>query len=296
LGVPVSIGVGATIDFLAGQKKRAPRWMQRAGLEWTFRLMQEPRRLGPRYAADLYDFSSAILAQWWQMHAPAHDANVFEQPASILVEPTWLRFRAPERFDAASLRRNDASWRVASEAKRHCLIDLAGVQFIDSVAFGFLMRLNKRVRFSGHCLVLVAPSNCVRRVLRRARLEDYFLTASDALEAKELIWQCQEASSPVSVDLTGALAWQGEVTAANTTEVWNLTKPRLDILARQHSQFSIDISNLRFIDSSGVGLMIRAWRRARERDATLSFASAQPNVRNVLRLAKLERVLLRDIS
>jgi N-acetylglucosaminyldiphosphoundecaprenol N-acetyl-beta-D-mannosaminyltransferase len=46
----VLLGVGAAIDFHAGTLPRAPRWMQRAGLEWTFRLAQEPRRLWKRYA------------------------------------------------------------------------------------------------------------------------------------------------------------------------------------------------------------------------------------------------------
>jgi N-acetylglucosaminyldiphosphoundecaprenol N-acetyl-beta-D-mannosaminyltransferase len=45
----VMLGVGAAFDFLAGTKPQAPEWMQRAGLEWLFRLATEPRRLGPRY-------------------------------------------------------------------------------------------------------------------------------------------------------------------------------------------------------------------------------------------------------
>ncbi len=45
----VSIGVGATLDFIAGRVRRAPVWMSRSGLEWLFRLAQEPRRLWRRY-------------------------------------------------------------------------------------------------------------------------------------------------------------------------------------------------------------------------------------------------------
>jgi exopolysaccharide biosynthesis WecB/TagA/CpsF family protein len=41
--------MGASIDFAAGRVRRAPRWMQRTGLEWLFRLLLEPRRLGGRY-------------------------------------------------------------------------------------------------------------------------------------------------------------------------------------------------------------------------------------------------------
>jgi N-acetylglucosaminyldiphosphoundecaprenol N-acetyl-beta-D-mannosaminyltransferase len=49
LHAPLLIGVGAAFDMLAGVKAQAPRWMQRSGLEWLFRLLQEPRRLGRRY-------------------------------------------------------------------------------------------------------------------------------------------------------------------------------------------------------------------------------------------------------
>lgn len=49
VAAPVMIGVGAAFDFLSGRKPQAPRWMQRSGLEWLFRLATEPRRLWPRY-------------------------------------------------------------------------------------------------------------------------------------------------------------------------------------------------------------------------------------------------------
>jgi len=45
---PVMIGVGAAFDFISGKVKRAPEWMQRSGLEWLYRLSQEPKRLWKR--------------------------------------------------------------------------------------------------------------------------------------------------------------------------------------------------------------------------------------------------------
>lgn len=53
LGVPVSIGIGGSLDMLIGNVARAPRWMQRSGLEWLGRCAQEPGRLLPRYARNL---------------------------------------------------------------------------------------------------------------------------------------------------------------------------------------------------------------------------------------------------
>ena len=49
LKVPVSLAIGATIDFEAGNIKRAPRWMQQIGMEWFYRLIKEPKRMYKRY-------------------------------------------------------------------------------------------------------------------------------------------------------------------------------------------------------------------------------------------------------
>lgn len=57
------VGVGAAFDFIAGTKKEAPPWIQRAGLEWLFRLSQEPRRLWRRYVYNNPGFVVLLAAQ-----------------------------------------------------------------------------------------------------------------------------------------------------------------------------------------------------------------------------------------
>lgn len=52
LGVPISFGLGASLDFEAGNVKRAPKWMANHGLEWLFRITQDPRRMAKRYLVD----------------------------------------------------------------------------------------------------------------------------------------------------------------------------------------------------------------------------------------------------
>ena len=52
LGVPISLGLGASLDFEAGNIKRAPKWMANHGLEWLFRITQDPKRLAKRYLVD----------------------------------------------------------------------------------------------------------------------------------------------------------------------------------------------------------------------------------------------------
>lgn len=60
--VPFAFGVGGSLDVLAGDRRRAPEWMQGAGLEWLYRLLQEPRRLGPRYLVSNGRFLLALLS------------------------------------------------------------------------------------------------------------------------------------------------------------------------------------------------------------------------------------------
>jgi N-acetylglucosaminyldiphosphoundecaprenol N-acetyl-beta-D-mannosaminyltransferase len=63
LKVPVMCGVGAAFDFHAGRVSQAPDWMQERGLEWTYRIAQEPRRLLPRYLYYNPRFLAAIARQ-----------------------------------------------------------------------------------------------------------------------------------------------------------------------------------------------------------------------------------------
>jgi len=62
-GVPLAMGVGGAIDVVAGVASRAPLWAQRAGLEWLFRLAQEPRRLARRYAVTNARFVALVARE-----------------------------------------------------------------------------------------------------------------------------------------------------------------------------------------------------------------------------------------
>jgi N-acetylglucosaminyldiphosphoundecaprenol N-acetyl-beta-D-mannosaminyltransferase len=63
LNVPLMVGVGAAFDFHSGRVKQAPRWIQRSGLEWSYRLCQEPRRLWKRYLRNNPLFVGRVLLQ-----------------------------------------------------------------------------------------------------------------------------------------------------------------------------------------------------------------------------------------
>lgn len=64
IGGGVAICAGATIDFLAEHRQRAPVWMQRTGTEWLYRALSEPRRLIPRYAKDAWHLPGLLYGDW----------------------------------------------------------------------------------------------------------------------------------------------------------------------------------------------------------------------------------------
>ncbi|MCA9213853.1 MAG: WecB/TagA/CpsF family glycosyltransferase [Planctomycetales bacterium] len=66
LSAKVALCVGATIDFMAGEKKQAPVWMRRTGLEWIHRMLSEPRRLVGRYARDAWIFPRLLWKEYWK--------------------------------------------------------------------------------------------------------------------------------------------------------------------------------------------------------------------------------------
>jgi N-acetylglucosaminyldiphosphoundecaprenol N-acetyl-beta-D-mannosaminyltransferase len=63
LGVAFAMGVGGTFDVVSGKTKRAPKWMQAVGLEWFFRVLQEPRRMWKRYLYTNSRFAMMVLSR-----------------------------------------------------------------------------------------------------------------------------------------------------------------------------------------------------------------------------------------
>ena len=299
LGVPVCVGVGATIDFLAGTVKRAPRWMQKTGTEWIFRLLQEPRRLMGRYTKDLWWFSRAILLQWWQMRHRLVQRPEAKPSKPVNWEQASQKIKLPERLDIESVRRDALLCEQALATSRHCLLELSDVEFIDSTGIGLLIRLQKKARVTGRQLILVSPSKAVVSALKLMRLYDFFTIARDLDDARRLVESESETGvviRPNYFPTKPALSWKGEVTAANADDVWQSTINYINTTAPTNRDLQIDLSGLLFIDSAGVGLMIRAKKNAQQHGMKLQFIGTQPNVRNVLRIAKLENMLLGEAA
>ena len=128
LGVPVLHGVGGSFDVLAGVTKRAPVAWQRAGMEWAYRLMQEPGRLWRRYLTHQHARSSALVAAraWFAPDAcrtptsgsPAHGVHVNDVfTGRVAVDRPGLH-RPPDRSGPGDPRRRRRRRRRQPDTRR----------------------------------------------------------------------------------------------------------------------------------------------------------------------------------
>jgi N-acetylglucosaminyldiphosphoundecaprenol N-acetyl-beta-D-mannosaminyltransferase len=82
LGVKVAMGVGGLFDFVSGRMARAPMWMRETGLEWIYRLLQEPGRMWRRYLVGNLSFLARVGLQRLGLRVPAADAMPQARPGN----------------------------------------------------------------------------------------------------------------------------------------------------------------------------------------------------------------------
>lgn len=289
LGVPCSIGVGATIDFLAGKVRRAPSWVGKIGIEWLFRLAQEPRRLVSRYA---HDFGFLISQMLRERHA------IFQPPK--LQDPRASQSGQEDEDFEVILWKGEIVAATVSQLglptyKKPFVVDLSRVSRIDSSGLGYLLKTLRRGWASGQPGCFSSPSAAVSNVLRVTRLDrvvplaDGLATAHHLLEREKAssylrhIVDREEASMLVTLP-TQVISANVSACAESVIGDWN-ARPELRLL-------QLDLGATTFIDSSGLGFLIRCFRLTEARTGSrLELLHVLPNVHNVIKVARLDKLL-----
>jgi N-acetylglucosaminyldiphosphoundecaprenol N-acetyl-beta-D-mannosaminyltransferase len=194
LRTPVMMGVGGSFDFIAGVTKRAPRWMQDAGLEWLHRLLQNPRRLWRRYAVDLFEFGFSFLWQWWVMYLLRKPSNQLVTSLPQVIDGTVVL--SVEGSLDASNHQAFAEMASTSLAKQpYLIINLAKAEFLDSTAIGAIVALTKQARVAGGSVGLVAVPPSILRVLSLLHLDQFLEIHDDQQSALTTRKDCAQADS-----------------------------------------------------------------------------------------------------
>jgi N-acetylglucosaminyldiphosphoundecaprenol N-acetyl-beta-D-mannosaminyltransferase len=269
-GVPFVLGTGTTFDFLTGG---------RGAHKSTIK--------------SLWKFTRAVLRQWWQLRARKKSAP--PPAAAPAVEPDPFGnfvIHAPEQLGAVEVKTFLAEWLRAVE-NSHVMFDLSGTVFMDSTGIGVLIRLRKRARERGHQFFLVAPRPPIEAALRQMKLDEFFTVQASVAGARILMESVAHSPVVTSGVLEAELQirWSGEVTALTAIDLGVHTESELSQTSPGMTVV-IDLSRVTFVDSTGIGLMLRFKKNLRRRDIALTFANPIESVRNVLRHTRLEEYLL----
>jgi N-acetylglucosaminyldiphosphoundecaprenol N-acetyl-beta-D-mannosaminyltransferase len=170
ISTPVICNLGATINFVAGTVKRAPAVLQRYGLEWLWRMKEEPA-LWSRYARDLATLGAVLTAQI----LPCIVFRALYAPRARLSAQGWLRHRrsgTTELLEFSGAWTNDnlapvrAALSAATRKAEHLVIDLERVTFVDAAFLGQLLLAYGYQRRMQRSVVVRATSRRIRRMLR----------------------------------------------------------------------------------------------------------------------------------
>ena len=148
------IGVGGTLDFLIGDRQRAPQWMQRAGVEWIARAAQEPSRLGRRYAHDARVFLPHLAAYVKRVHQMRNSSSICIRTTSSEV---WIG-PAPVRHDTLEWSRAVDALRLGAALS----IDLASAPALQAPAVAGVVGMVRLARRIGADVRIVPPSAAAR--------------------------------------------------------------------------------------------------------------------------------------
>ena len=183
LNVPVSIGVGASIDFLAGETARAPGWMQRMGAEWIFRLSRDPKRLTKRYARDLDFYGRAFTRVAIDRLAtppsprPGPRTSITYPSAPDTVQLTWSG-----AFDIHKLR--EATPSIPSlEGVDVVILDCRRVTHMDEAGVGELIKVLRACRRAGATLHLTEMSAAAERAISNSDIHRLIADADQLVSA-----------------------------------------------------------------------------------------------------------------
>ena len=296
--VPVALGVGASLDFIAGRQRRAPRWMRRIHLEWLWRICCHPRRLFSRYTANLRFLISASRQMISIHNMPdrmLHAGPLGETELGKLN----LNGIDVERF--LGLKDEEAAMRFVRHCgeypgKRNLLMDIHAVPWLNSLELGALLEISKNCRRHGRRMILFDPRPKVRRLLDTCRLSDYFDTVSCLDEVERIVTKVSEHSEGATVYQEGALTLElpVELTAATLPA---FEKEAEFIHQELQSQgilktVSVDASRLDFIDSSGLGYLIALKKATQDEGVSMSISNLGGKARRVFEVARVDRVLL----
>jgi N-acetylglucosaminyldiphosphoundecaprenol N-acetyl-beta-D-mannosaminyltransferase len=176
LNAPVISHLGAVINFFAGSVKRAPILAQRVGMEWLWRIYQEPV-LWRRYYNDGVHFLGLLLCNvipYW-LWLKFNQSRVSDQTikTKMLMELDGIKHISLTGYCTYhTISPIREVFKKAATGMRDVVLDLKDITVIDSAFLGLCLVLYKHLKVSGHTLKIINPNKDVRRIMKWQKVND----------------------------------------------------------------------------------------------------------------------------
>jgi N-acetylglucosaminyldiphosphoundecaprenol N-acetyl-beta-D-mannosaminyltransferase len=170
--VPVSIGIGGSLDMLIGDVRRAPRWMQVSGLEWLGRCLQEPSRLLPRYSRSFAALATrlplAVAGSFLQF--PHHGSST----TSRVRESGIVHFYLRGSLEAETAQALDRAVSSCLDEGQLLIAHMQDVKYVTPEGLGALLAARQQLNASGLSLTLTGVPGHLRMLFSAWCLEPLF--------------------------------------------------------------------------------------------------------------------------
>ena len=301
LRVPVSIGIGGTFEFITGSVLRAPLWVQKAGLEWIFRITQDPGRLWKRYLVGFFKFGlmvwPAVLYYrykrlWYQLfragkvQLPQSSGQGFSGGINLNI------IALPDRLDTVTLETISGPVEQAFSRSSDIILDFGQVSFIDSTGLGFLIRTLRHAEKAGCEVHMVGITSKIRSFFELNRTWDLFQKKTRGRIDEVIAYLGAEHRLPpfcytltrkpelTVLNLFGRLDTQ-QLADFDMAELMNAVSGRNCIL---------NLGQLDFVDSSGLIFFFKIQKHLINSGKQCVLCALNDNVYRLFRLTKLNHL------
>ena len=298
--VPVSIGVGGSLDFLAGTQKRAPRIVQKCALEWLWRMLSDPQRLFKRYISNLFFFAVALTKLMFLRYGPsgatqsatanpAEDGMLASLHVKRVVFPATADRRAVEGFRDAC---------TGGEGIRSLVVDLGQRDWLNILELGVLVEVSRTCRSEGLSVYVLAGNSRAARVFRFLRLDQYLHVAERVDEIISAIREhpSREGEREMCAVSEGLLVLRlpAELTVTNVEQFRERFELKRQVLEQKEKRVGVEVdaTALEFLDSAALGFLNAIRKQAAQAGWSFRCFGFHGTALQTLKIARLDTLFM----
>ncbi len=308
LKVPVSLGIGGTFSFITADVKRAPIWMQKSGLEWIYRISQDPKRLWKRYFKGFFKmiYMAAPIIIENKIRNGFRSSAIRQSEHSQKINTVEFGF-INDRFKLINLPENCSkkciehfqAIRTEARIKFTYIIDFKNVKHIDPYFMAYLQSVFSQFNRENRKYYLPNISTHLKSTLKINRIWDYFHdhTCDDNAQLmKRIKAYHNHATFSYSLEHNYVARNNKPVNVLNIFGDFDVSQINLhcgdEFLGKIKNQdLIIDMTYCTFIDSAAIGKMVKINNLLKTQRKHCVLCNLNKAVYQALRITKVDQIL-----